>query len=150
MLDRLAVWIAEIGPVGRSRFAPGTFGSLSAVPLLLLARERPELLFILLFIFVVLGIWSSGRAARAFSIHDPSTVVIDEVCGMLVGFLWVPINWYSIGVGFICFRFFDILKPPPIRLLERAPGGFGIVLDDLGAGIYANLILQIIFRHASL
>ncbi len=150
MIDKLALWTAQVGPIGRLKYAPGTFGSLCAIPLLLLVKNRHELLFVLFFITTAVGIWSSGRAAKILNLHDPSSVVIDEVCGMLTCFLFAPINWYSLGIGFICFRFFDILKPPPIRLLERAPGGIGIVLDDIGAGVFANLILQIIFRYAQL
>lgn len=147
-MNQLATWIATIGPVGRIKFAPGTFGSLCALPLVFLSKDQSPLLFVFLIVFVALGIWSSGHAAKTLKVHDPSSVVIDEVCGMMASLLFVPINWYSVVIGFVCFRFFDVLKPPPIRFLEKAPGGIGIVLDDLGAGLYANLVLQIIFHYA--
>lgn len=147
-MNRLALWLATLGPVGRIKRAPGTWGSLCAVPFLLLAKDQPFLLFVFFVMFCLLGIWSSGKAAVILESKDPSIVVIDEVCGMLTCFFWVPINGYSLAIGFGLFRLFDVLKPPPIRRLEKLPGGTGIVLDDIGAGIYANLILQVIFHYA--
>lgn len=147
-MSQLAIWIAEVGPIGRIKYAPGTLGSLAAIPLLLLFQNHFSVL--LFFIMLIVGIWSSGRAAKALNLHDPSTVVIDEVCGMLASFLFVSINWHSLVIGFVCFRIFDVLKPPPIRFLEKLPGGTGIVLDDIGAGLYTNLILHLIFHYVSL
>ena len=147
MTDKLALWIAQLGPIGRIKYGPGTFGSLAAIPLLFVAGDGQFLPFLCLAVITV-GVWASGRAAQAMKVKDPSTVIIDEVCGMLVTFLFVPINLTFVIIGFVCFRFFDIVKPPPIRLLEKAPGGIGIVLDDIGAGIFANLILQIIHYYA--
>jgi phosphatidylglycerophosphatase A len=72
--------------------------------------------------------------------------VVDEVCGYLVAMFLVPTSMVNIILGFFLFRCFDVLKPPPIRSLERLPGGFGIVADDLAAGIYSNIILQFITR----
>ena len=149
-MNKLALWIAELGPIGRIKYAPGTFGSLVAIPLLLMCQNQNDFLIGLLLTLVIVGIWSSNQAAKLLNTHDPSTVVIDEVCGMLAAFLFVPINWYSLSIGFACFRFFDVFKFPPIRLLEKVPGGAGIVLDDLGAGLYTNVVLHIIFHYASL
>ncbi len=148
MINRLAVWIATVGPIGRIKHAPGTFGSLAAIPLILLTKDSFEFSLGLFVFFLILGIWSSNCAARTLNLHDPSVVVIDEVCGMLVTFLFVPIHWVSLLIGFALFRFFDVLKPPPIRFLEKAPGGVGIVLDDIGAGLYSNLLLQLILLYA--
>ncbi len=148
MIDRLALWLATVGPIGRIKYAPGTFGSLIAIPLILLTKDRFEFSLGLFVLFSILGIWSSGRAAKNLKLHDPSVVVIDEVCGMLMTFLFVPVNGLSLLIGFASFRFFDVLKPPPIRFLEKAPGGVGIVLDDIGAGLYSNLALQLILLYA--
>ena len=150
MINRIAHWIATCGPVGYLKFAPGTFGSLIGLVLVLIASGHIALFVVLLFVSVFLGIWSSGITSRDLSNHDPSQVVIDEVCGVIISFLAIPIGFWTILVGFIGFRFFDIVKPPPIRWLERFPGGFGIVLDDLLAGIYTNVILQILVRYAHL
>lgn len=81
--------------------------------------------------------------ARATGIKDPQFVVIDEVAGQLLTMIAVPVSWKSLLLGFILFRGFDILKPPPIRLLERLPRGTGIVLDDLGAGLYALALMHL-------
>lgn len=149
-MNKLALWIAELGPIGRIKYAPGTLGSLAAIPLILISQNQNHLLIVLFLVFVIVGIWSSDKAAKTLNVHDPSTVVIDEVCGMLTTFLFVSINWHSLLIGFVCFRFFDVFKIPPIQFLEKVPGGAGIVLDDIGAGLLANLILQLIFRYVSL
>ena len=89
-----------------------------------------------------LGFLLQTLEARGCGIEDPSHVVIDEVAGQLVTLIACPIHWQALLAGFILFRVFDILKPPPIRSLERLPEGTGIVVDDLGAGVYALIILQ--------
>ena len=95
-------------------------------------------------IFVPLAIWSSHLSHKLLKRDDPSEVVIDEVAGILWTFFLLPLSWLTLCVGFILFRIFDIFKPFPIRTLERRlRGGIGIVLDDLLAGIYANLCLRI-------
>lgn len=147
MIDRLALWVATVGPIGRIKYAPGTFGSLAAIPLILLTQNHLPFSLVLFVFFLILGIWSSDRAAQNLKLHDPSVVVIDEVCGMLMTFLFVPITWASLLIGFGLFRLFDVLKPPPIRLLEKTPGGVGIVLDDLGAGLFASLILHLVLLY---
>ena len=150
MKKGIACWIATCGPIGEIGTAPGSFGSLVAVPFVLLASDKPVLFFLILLAFVFVGIWSSTIAARDFGQQDPSKVVIDEVCGMMVSFLLIPINWKILVAGFIGFRFFDIVKPFPIRIFERFPSGFGIVLDDLAAGVFTNLLLHLLIRYAHL
>lgn len=125
--------------------APGTFGTLAALPLLIaldhwggVSGEGFKI------IFVPLAIWSSHLSHKLLKRDDPSEVVIDEVAGILWTFFLLPLSWLTLCVGFILFRIFDIFKPFPIRTLERRlRGGIGIVLDDLLAGIYANLCLRI-------
>ncbi len=85
----------------------------------------------------LIGIPAATRVARAYAIKDPQFVVIDEVAGQLIALIAVPLSWKTFLAGFILFRTFDILKPPPVRQLERLPEGIGIVLDDVGAGLYA-------------
>ena len=77
-------------------------------------------------------------------------MVIDEFCGMLTAFLFIPISAERLLAGFVVFRFLDVTKPPPVRLLERLPGGFGIVLDDVMAGAYVQILLQVAIRYADL
>lgn len=91
---------------------------------------------------VTLGIPAATRVARESGITDPSFVVVDEVAGQLIALIAAPVRWKTLLAGFILFRAFDIVKPPPLRLLERIPGGAGIMLDDVGAGLYALAILQ--------
>jgi phosphatidylglycerophosphatase A len=80
---------------------------------------------------------------------DPAEVVIDEVAGILITFFLLPLSWLQLCFGFVLFRLFDILKPYPVRRLEKLKGGFGIVADDLMAGVYANLCLRLLIQFVS-
>ena len=136
--------IATLGPVGYLPWAPGTFASLAA--LLFFALVRPSLsasLFLLL-ILLVAGTMASERAERLLNEKDSRHIVIDEVAGYAVSVLALPqeISYYI--AAFLLFRFFDILKPPPIRNIETIlSGGFAIMADDILAGLFSNALLQI-------
>ena len=125
--------------------APGTFGTLAAVPLVMALNYIGGFYGALfLMIFIPIAIWSSGLTQRILGQDDPSEVVIDEVAGFLLTLFLLPSSWLILFLGFVVFRFFDILKPVPIGMLEKkVPGGTGIVIDDLLAGVYANLCLRI-------
>jgi len=98
---------------------------------------------------IPLAIWAADRAERAADVKDPRWIVIDETVGMMVALAFVRGPWIIWPVGFVLFRFFDVVKPYPARRAERFPGGVGIVLDDLLAGLYTNLVLQILLAgHA--
>ena len=90
----------------------------------------------------VLGIWVAGEAERLFGQQDAAPIVIDEIAGMLLTYCAVPVTWLPLVVGFLCFRFFDICKPLP--QLERLPGGWGIMLDDLFAGLLAQICVRLL------
>jgi phosphatidylglycerophosphatase A len=107
---------------------------------------RIPVLVLLIVIVVAIGIPAATLEARGCGRKDPSHVVIDEVAGQLVTFLACPIMWQALLAGFILFRVFDIVKPPPVRSLERLPEGTGIVVDDLGAGVYALIVLQLLLH----
>lgn len=92
---------------------------------------------------ILAGIPAATHMARATGLKDPQFVVIDEVAGQLITLIAVPVSWKSMLLGFILFRGFDIVKPPPVRQLEHLPEGIGIVLDDVGAGLYALAIMQV-------
>jgi phosphatidylglycerophosphatase A len=149
-LDRLALVIATGLGIGYFPIAPGTVGSLLGVALIIglsrfeLAGHR-RLLFHLVVVALisVVGIWAASRAELHFRRKDPPQVVIDEVVGQLLtfGLIFRNPRLVLLFLGFLLFRFFDILKPFPIRKLEKAPLGFGIVLDDLAAGFYASLVI---------
>jgi phosphatidylglycerophosphatase A len=134
--------------VGYSPVAPGTLGTLVAIPLYyFLSNISSPIYEITLIGFFFLSVWISENAEIFFGKKDDARIVIDEMMGFLITMLWVPKTILFITIGFLLFRFFDILKPFPIRYLEkRLKGGFGVVLDDVMAGIYANVILQIIGR----
>lgn len=147
---KLADWIATCACVGRIPFAPGTWGSLTALPFVWLLKDSPTGFLTLLAVSIIIGIWAGNVVCRNQKNHDPSYVVIDEFCGILLTFFWIPVTGVTLLTGFILFRLFDILKPPPIRQLERFPLGWGVMADDLGAGVLANIMLQIIVRYASM
>ena len=125
--------------------APGTFGTLSAIPIILVSDGLgiPYKVLILI-IITAAAIWTSGSAQVLLGKNDPPEVVIDEVAGFLF-MLFLPLSWTALALGFILFRVFDILKPYPIKKVEKLKGGFGIVFDDLLAGVYAYLCFNIIF-----
>ena len=98
----------------------------------------------------LIGIPAATQIARGSRIKDPQFVVIDEVAGQLVALIAVPLAWKSFLAGFILFRVFDIVKPPPVRQLEAIPEGAGIVLDDVAAGLYALVVMHLFLRFGLL
>jgi phosphatidylglycerophosphatase A len=146
-MRRLVILLATWWGTGYSPLAPGTVGTIAAVPFFLLLSLLP----LYGYLAGVLGIglaacWAAGQAERIFKEKDSPRIVIDEVVGFLVTMIALPAQWSYIVVGFLLFRAFDILKPPPIRLSERkVTGGYGVVLDDVLAGIYAHILLRLLF-----
>ena len=137
---------------GLSPIAPGTFGTLAAVPiyLLIVFYVNPIFYFAIVVLFSLLGFWLCGKTAKDLGVHDHPGIVWDEIVGFLITMYLVPLNWAWILTGFLLFRVFDILKPWPIRLIDqKVEGGIGIMLDDVLAGIYAWTVLQIIIYSAS-
>ena len=128
--------------------APGTFGTLVAIPLYLLLEPLSLINFlIVLTLLSLFSFYIAGKSAQLLGIHDHGGIVIDEICGYLLTMAIAPPGWIWIVTGFVLFRIFDILKPWPIDYLDkRVSGGIGIVLDDLMAGIYALLSLELLVR----
>jgi len=124
--------------------ASGTFGSLAAIPLVLVGCLGVGWSITALAVLIPVAIWAAHRTQELLGRPDPSQVVIDEVAGFLVTLLLLPLSWQSVVTGFILFRFFDVIKPWPVRWAEGLKGGVGIVLDDLLAGVYAHLLLRVI------
>jgi phosphatidylglycerophosphatase A len=145
-LDRIALAISTWFGIGLLPGIPGTLGTAGAVPLYVLIDSlggRYRALFVL--IAVAGAIWSSHRAQRILRKADSREIVVDEVAGFLLTTVLLPFTWLTLIAGFLLFRFFDILKPPPIRKIEQeVRGGLGIVLDDLVAGAYAHLCLRLL------
>jgi len=138
--------------VGYSPVAPGTLGTLIAIPIYyFLSKIHFPLYEITLIGFFFLSVWISENAEKLFGRKDDQRIVIDEVIGFLITMLWVSKTIGFVIIGFFLFRFFDILKPFPIRHLEKGfKRGFGVVLDDVVAGVYANIVLQIISYYLTL
>ena len=136
---------------GLSPKAPGTAGTLAAIPLYLLLVQLPLLGYLLAVCLITLGgIWLCGESSRRLGVHDHGGIVWDEFAGFFVTMIAAPSGWVWIGLGFALFRLFDIWKPWPVRVADRhIHGGLGIMLDDLLAGVYAWLVLQVI-AHFSL
>jgi len=125
--------------------APGTAGTLVAIPIYYFLSFIPFPLYELTILtFFFFSSWIAERAQSYWQKRDDRRIVIDEMMGYFLTMLWVPRTLLFIVLGFFLFRLFDVVKPPPIRLLEKARGGYGVVLDDLLAGVYSNIVLQII------
>ena len=137
-MEKIAFFIWTAGFAGLVPVAPGTAGSVVGLVLLILVRAtRNDWIEVLVLVIVVaVGTWSASAAERHYRREDPGEIVIDEVAGMMLTLLWLPSGWVSFLVGFLAFRFFDIVKPFPARLAERLPGGVGVMADDLVAGLY--------------
>jgi len=137
------VLLAAWGPCGYAPFAPGTFGTLGAIPLYLaLSRLPPGAYVAATFAFSALAVVAADRAGRYWRIPDASPIVIDEVAGYLLTMALVPFSWPSALAGFVLFRIFDVTKPWPASAFDRVKNGFGVVLDDLAAGVWAWAALR--------
>ncbi len=168
--DYTALAIATCG-VGYLPLAPGTWGSLVGVGVYLLVREasarilaiysashivsasqseliRVVAMLLMVFVITAAGVWAATKAETLLGRKDPGAVVVDEVAGQLITFLFVPLsvslNWWLIGAGFLLFRAFDIWKPYPVRRLEALEAGLGIMADDVLAGVYAATLMLIL------
>lgn len=143
--ERAVLFVATGFFIGTVPFAPGTFGSLIGLPVCFLLSHLnllESVICILVFILFAMGIASA--AEKIIKQRDPGQIVIDEIAGLMVTFAGLPFNLKTVLAGFIIFRVFDILKPFPIRMLERSVGGgSGVVLDDVLAGVYGNLIVRL-------
>lgn len=147
MLERIALLIAEFFYCGKSPYAPGTVGTLGAlfiwVPAVYFAWPLWLYLVVLVLLFFI-GLWASAYGIKYYHKVDPQQVVIDEVVGVGLPFLLVSPNWIEVVLAFVLFRFFDILKPWPIKTVEKKfPNEWGIMLDDVVAGIFAMIFLYL-------
>ena len=161
MTDRLILFAAQGFGSGRIPFAPGTFGSVVGLIWLacLIWPGRLELFLIGLLSSTLAAIWICGRAEKILGQTDPGSIVLDEIIAVPLCFLGLiishrlshdvfpnletffhPRNWLRTGIVFGLFRFFDVVKPPPVRQLQRLPGGWGVTIDDVAAALYVNLV----------
>lgn len=147
-----AVWLATGLGAGYFPVAPGTVGSLEGLAIVLLLDFLPfgrlghvSALIVVASALFVVGVWSAGRAEGFFGKKDPERVVIDEAVGQILTFAAAPaVNWVWLVAGLAMFRLLDILKPPPADWAEKLPGGWGIMTDDVVAGIYSLLAIGLL------
>ena len=144
--DRAVLLLATGFSVGRIPLAPGTYGSLLGIPICLVLAEIGLAVMVAATVaFVLFAVWIAGKAERLIRIKDAPCIVIDEMAGITVTMLGVPLTPLNLTAGFIAFRVLDIIKPFPARYMDaKVAGGWGIVMDDVVAGLYSNLLLRAI------
>jgi len=144
-LDRVAVGVGSFALSGFFPVAPATFASALAAGALWLVYPLGSWVAYAAVVAIVLGVgvWACGRMERLYG-HDPSAAVIDEVCGMAITLAGAPIDIATLLFGFLFFRFFDVVKVAPGRRIERLPGGWGVMMDDVVAGLYAFAALRLL------
>lgn len=141
----LILFIAQAGFLGRLPLAPGTAGSLAGVIIYLVLSRFPLHVYVAItLIITAIGIWASGKAEEILAKKDHPSIVIDEIAGFLVTMFLLPERWEYVLSGFLLFRFFDLRKPFPLNRLQGIRGGLGVMMDDIGAGVYANTTLQFV------
>ena len=146
--DKLIVGLATGGFAGYAPVAPGTFGSIVGLGLAWMVGSVALMWQVVLVLLLGgVGVWVSDAACRLFRKADSGRVVIDEIVGMLITMIGIPCTGYWLVVGFLVFRFFDIFKLPPASFFDRKlKNGWGVMLDDGVAGIYANILLNLMLR----
>ena len=147
--DATVLFLARGFNIGNIPFAPGTFGSILGLPLCFaLAGLALPLALLCVVLLIGMAVWIAADAEKLLKKKDPGCIVIDEIAGMAVTLVGLPFNLTTAVIGFIIFRILDISKPFPIRTLDkRVSGGVGIVIDDVVAGIFANLLLRLIMVY---
>ena len=146
LVRSVALLVASAGPAGHVPVAPGTAGSGVGVALWLVVRgsASPALEVIVITAVLAIGVWSATVTELHYGREDPGVVVIDEVAGMLITCLWLPLAPVGLLVAFLAFRLFDIVKLYPASAAERLPQGWGIMADDVVAGLYAYAIVRLL------
>lgn len=148
--SRLAWGVGTFFGIGLMHPGPGTWAAGATVLLWWLGAQRTThtavVALITTVVVTLIGIPASTRVARESGIKDPGFVVIDEVAGQMFSLIIAPLRWKYLLLSLILFRCFDIFKPPPLRALERLPEGIGIMVDDVGAGLYSLLVLAIVLK----
>ncbi len=146
MITKISTLLSTFFYLGKSPFAPGTVGTLGGIVLYYLLVQSGSLVFysVFTFLFIIISFFVSNKSIEILGEDDPGEIVIDEVCGFLVSMFMIPFGLTNVILGFFLFRFFDILKPFPVRKFEKLPKGYGVVMDDVAAGVYTNIVLHIL------
>lgn len=150
MSDKFVKLVATFFYIGCSPVGPGTAASLAATIICLFLRDFIVLYILFFFIITVLGFKVSNRMEELEGQKDPSCVVIDEVAGIFVAFFTLPITWPVVVSTFFLFRAFDMFKIYPVNKFEELEGSAGVMLDDLIAGLYTNIVMQVAVRWAGI
>ncbi len=146
-INRFSEHISTVFGVGYTAYAPGTMGSLFGLLIYMFLKDGTLALYVTtVVVLFVLGVFVSDVMEQIYGIKDPSFVIIDEVVGMMICFIAVPYTPLLAILGFLLFRIIDISKIPPLNILERIGGGFGIMIDDAVGGLMVNIILQVLSR----
>lgn len=151
MMNAILRQVATLFGVGFAPKAPGTVATLATIPIwYALAQTGSVIYMTVTFLLFPLGILAAQAYENHVGRHDSKEIVIDEVVGFLITMTWLPLTWQSVALGFVVFRVLDILKPPPIRQLDkRMPGGFGVMVDDVVAGIIGSIVMQLIYNQTN-
>lgn len=147
-MRRFILFLSSNAGLGYAPIASGTFGTLAGIPAYwLLAKLPPTLWLLTVAALFFLSCWVAGEAGKIYGVVDDGRIVVDELVGYLVTIALLPFTWKAAILGFILFRFFDILKPQPARYFDRQiKNGYGVVLDDVVAGLYAALCLRLLLH----
>lgn len=150
-MKAFALRLATFFGAGLAPKGPGTWGTVATIPFAaLLIWAGPFWHMGITILMLPVAIWASEIYERHSGRKDASEIVIDEVVGFLITMVWLPLTWQSFVAGFVLFRALDIFKPWPISVLnDRVKGGLGVVIDDVAAGLFANIILQFVLSHTS-
>jgi phosphatidylglycerophosphatase A len=143
---KIALFVATGAYVGKIPFAPGTVGSLLGLIICFFLSAVPvSVVATVITVLMLVSVWASEHAEKVMGKKDPGCVVIDEVAGMVITMIGIPFGIATVILGFVLFRILDIVKPPPVRFFQDdLAGGAGIVMDDVAAGIIANIILRVV------
>jgi phosphatidylglycerophosphatase A len=137
------LFISQGAYAGRSPVAPGTAGTIVGIFLYMAMKNlAPGPYFAICVLLAIFGAWFAGRAESILGAKDSASIVIDEIAGFILAMFMVPTSRGYLAAGFLLFRAFDIMKPWPLKRLQDLHGGVGVMLDDIGAGIYTNILLQ--------
>ncbi|MBT8406872.1 MAG: phosphatidylglycerophosphatase A [Deltaproteobacteria bacterium] len=148
----LIVFLATGFFTGFLPIMPGTWGTFAGIPLVIISHRLTSIMqAAVTIVFVTIAVYIAGKAEILFEDRDARPIVIDEMVGFLIALLWLPLNFLTLCLGFVLFRLFDIVKPPPISTVEkRLQSGWGVVMDDVLAGIFANVTLRLLLIVAGL
>ncbi len=151
LTKNIATLIGTFFYVGYLPLIPGTFGSFAGLVLFYFIRDRVLLHILITIVLLILGFLTCGKIERSANINDPRFVVIDEVSGQFISLLFMPFYDARVFIAaFLVFRLLDTLKPYPANKLEKLKGSLGIMGDDIVAGLYTNIVIQVVFRITSL